>query len=78
MPSPRKFHLVFSFVMGAMMLFFMTFVITALNLGFGPDFIAAWLRSFAIAYIVGVPTIYILAPIARKLTAKILGGAPQG
>ena len=76
MPNPKTFHLVFSFVMGALMLSFMTFVITTVNLGFGPHFIAAWLKSFAIAYVVGVPTIYVLAPIARKITGRLLGGMP--
>lgn len=39
MPAQKKFHLVFSFVMGALMIFFM-------------------------------------APVARKLTGKLLGATP--
>jgi len=76
MASPQKFHLVFSLIMGAMMVFLMTFVITAVNLGFGPHFLAAWVRVFWIAYVIAVPVIFFLAPIARKLTGGLLGVHP--
>ncbi|MFN3647877.1 MAG: DUF2798 domain-containing protein [Gemmobacter sp.] len=71
-----KFHLVFSLLMGAMMVFLMTFVITAVNLGFGPHFLAARARVFVIAYVIAVPVIFFLAPIARKLTGGLLGVHP--
>jgi hypothetical protein len=50
----------------------MTFVITMVNVGVVPDFVARWARAFLIAYIVGVPVIYFLAPTARKLTARFV------
>jgi len=76
MQAQKKFHMVFSIVMGTMMISIMTFVITWVNVGMGPQFIAAWLRAFVIAYIVGVPVIFYLAPLARKITASILGVQP--
>jgi len=76
MGTQKKFHLVFSLIMGAMMVFVMTFVITAVNLGFGPHFLAAWGRVFLIAYVIAVPVIFFLAPIARKLTGSLLGVQP--
>jgi Zn-dependent protease with chaperone function len=75
-PAARRFHLVFSFVMGAMMISLMTFVITAVNIGFVDRFDAHWTRAFLIAYVVGVPVIFFLAPVARKLTARMLGVSP--
>lgn len=45
LPAAR-FHLVFSLVMGAMMVFLMTFVITAVNVGFPSNFLALWARAF--------------------------------
>lgn len=68
----KKFHLVFSLLMGAMMIFLMTFVITAVNVGFSTNFVFTWAKAFVIAYIVGVPVIFFLAPVARKLTARTL------
>jgi predicted membrane channel-forming protein YqfA (hemolysin III family) len=76
MHPQKKFHLVFSLVMGAMMIFIMTFVITFVNVGFGEHFVQTWLRAFGIAYVVGVPVIFFLAPIARKLAGKLLGVTP--
>lgn len=73
MSPQKKFHLVFSFVMGSLMISVMTFVITAVNIGFAPDFLPHWGKAFAIAYVVGVPVIFFVAPLARKLTGKILG-----
>lgn len=51
----------------------MTFVITAVNVGFTPDFLTKWGRAFAVAYVVGVPVIFFLAPLARKITGRLLG-----
>lgn len=73
MNPQKKFHLFFSLIMGAMMVFLMTFVITLINLGWVDHFLAAWLKSFLIAYVVAVPVIFFLAPIARKLTDRLLG-----
>jgi predicted membrane channel-forming protein YqfA (hemolysin III family) len=72
MTPQKRFHLVFSLLMGLMMIFVMTFVITAVNVGFSGNFLATWAKAFAIAYVVGVPVIYFLAPVARKLTARTL------
>jgi hypothetical protein len=73
MIAQKKFHLVFSMIMGALMISLMTFVITAVNVGFAPDFPARWGKAFAIAYVVGVPVIFFMAPIARRLTGRVLG-----
>jgi len=76
MNPQKKFHLVLSVVMGAMMVFLMTFVITLVNVGWNPSFITQWARAFTVAYVVAVPVIFFLAPIARKLTGQILGVKP--
>ena len=66
----KRFHLVFSLLMAVMMVFIMTFVITLANIGWRADFLFAWARAFAVAYLVAVPVIYFLAPFARKLAAR--------
>jgi hypothetical protein len=73
MNPQKKFHLAFSFIMGAMMISIMTFVITMVNVGFSPDFFARWIRAFMVGYVVGVPVIFFLAPFARKITGRLLG-----
>jgi hypothetical protein len=76
MHPQKKFHLVFSLLMGAMMIFLMTFVITLVNVGWSGAFLGNWMKAFGIAYVVGVPVIFFLAPVARKLTAGLLGVTP--
>lgn len=73
MQPQKKFHLVFSFVMGAMMISVMTFVISLVNVGLGPSFLQVWAKAFVVAYCVGVPVIFFVAPVARRLTGKLLG-----
>lgn len=68
----KRFHLVFSLLMGALMISLMTFVISLVNVGWVPDLLGRWVRAFAVAYVVGVPVIYLLAPFARGLTAKLV------
>ena len=65
-----RFHFVFSLIMGAIMVFLMTFVVTLANLGWRPDFVVFWARAFAVAYVVAVPVIYLLAPVARRLAGR--------
>jgi hypothetical protein len=73
MNPQKKFHMVFSVIMAAMMVFLMTFVITLVNLGWVSYFLAAWMKSFVIAYVIAVPVIFFLAPVARRLTGTLLG-----
>lgn len=76
MHPQQKFHLIFSLVMAAIMVLVMTFVITTVNIGWGPRFLAAWAKSYVIAYVVAVPVIFFVAPFARKVTARLLGVQP--
>jgi predicted membrane channel-forming protein YqfA (hemolysin III family) len=76
MHPQKRFHLVFSLIMGAMMIFLMTLVITFVNVGLTGNFFRLWMKAFAIAYVVGVPVIFFLAPVARKLTGRVLGVTP--
>ena len=76
MNPQKKFHLVFSLIMGAMMISLMTLVITFINVGLIDNFLRLWMKAFGIAYVVGVPVIFFLAPVARKLTGRVLGVTP--
>ena len=70
-----KFQIVFSLIMGAMMVFLMTLVITLVNVGWVEGFLWLWAKAFVFAYVVAVPLIYFIAPFARKLTTRLLGPA---
>lgn len=76
MSNARKVQLGSALIMGAMMIFVMIFVVTWVNIGFGPDFLLGWLKSYAVAYVVGVPLIFFLAPVARGIAMRLLGIEP--
>lgn len=40
------------------------------------DFLGRWLKAFTVAYVVGVPVIFFMAPLARRLTARLTGINP--
>jgi uncharacterized protein YaaW (UPF0174 family) len=73
MNPQKKFHLVFSIVMGTIMVSVMTLIITLANVGWIDGFVQLWFKAFSIAYVVAVPIIFFLAPVARRLTGRILG-----
>ncbi|MDZ4050398.1 MAG: DUF2798 domain-containing protein [Limnobacter sp.] len=68
----KLFQLVFALIMGFLMVGIVTFVTTASNFGFGGNFLATWGKTYLIGYLAAVPSIYLLAPIARRITAQLL------
>jgi len=70
---PRKFQpIVFAFFMGLLMSCLMSFVVTTFNVGLVDNLIALWLKAWAVAFSVAFPTIIVVAPVVRKLTALAL------
>lgn len=61
-----KPHTKFSFTMGFLVTSYVTFILVAVNAGFGGHFISLWLRSWTIAFVLVSFSIYFLAPIVRK------------
>lgn len=59
-------------IMATIMSFLMTAVITLINLGLRPDFLALWARAFVIAWPLAVAAAFIAIPIAVRLTQRIL------
>jgi len=70
-------HPLFTVLMALMMSGFMTFVITAVNIGFPSDFLLRWLKSYGIGFCIAVPAIYLLAPFARKIAASLVEPPPK-
>ena len=51
--------------MAAMMTGVVSFVVTAVNTGINPGFVARWLTSYAVAFVCAAPIIHVAAPIVR-------------
>ncbi|MFN3481517.1 DUF2798 domain-containing protein [Rhabdaerophilum calidifontis] len=67
-----KAKYIFPALLSGVMAFLMTAVITFINLGMPPDFVARWLRAFLIAWPLAYCAALIAAPIARRGTALIV------
>jgi len=48
-------------------------VLTIINLGFVPDFLAKWLRALLIGFAVGFPTSLVIIPLVRRIVNKLAG-----
>jgi hypothetical protein len=58
-------------IMAIVLPFFMTFVVSAVNIGFTEQLVAAWMRTWAIASAAAFPLILILGPLIKKIVGKI-------
>jgi hypothetical protein len=67
-----KAKFIFPIFMAAVMAFLMTALVTALNLGFPPDFVSRWLKAFVIAWPCAVVAAFIAIPLARKATMRVV------
>ncbi len=68
----RLFQPLFGLFMAFFMSFLMSGAITAINVGLPPDFFSRWMHSWGLAFMLAYPAILIVAPIARRLTLKLV------
>jgi hypothetical protein len=64
--------------MSSMMVAMVTLIVTWLNLGLRHDFILQWAKAYIIAWPVAAITGYVVTPIARRFTDRVvtrIGGA---
>lgn len=66
----RLFQPLFGLFMAFFMSFLMSGAITALNIGLPPDFLARWMHSWGMAFVLAYPAILIVAPVARRLALR--------
>ena len=57
-----KQKILFAVVMGSITTAMVSFTVIAVNKGFTNGFVAIWLRSWLISYLVAVPSIILIGP----------------
>jgi len=57
-----KQKLAFALIMGMITTAVISFVLIAINIGFGDRFIAAWLRSWSVSYVLAVSSMLLIGP----------------
>lgn len=72
MKIKKKYTMItFSLLMGLGMSFFMSFVMTAVNVGFPPVFVQLWMKSWAVGFLASLPAALTLPPLIHKFLARI-------
>lgn len=78
MPMDGKTRFILTATMSSMMVAMVTLLVTWLNIGLRPDFILQWVKAYIIAWPVAALTGFIVMPMARRFTDRVvnlIGGA---
>lgn len=75
MIHPKYQSVVFAFFMALLMSCLMSLVITVHNIGLVPNILWIWLDAWAFAFLVAFPAVMLVAPVVRKLVAKLVRSA---
>jgi hypothetical protein len=59
-------------IVAAIMAFFMTAIITFINLGLAPDFLRRWMIAYAVAWPFATLAAFVAVPVAERITAFIV------
>ncbi|QFI69534.1 DUF2798 domain-containing protein [Sinorhizobium alkalisoli] len=67
-----KRKIAFALLMGIVTTGIISFVLLALNVGFSQTFAGAWLRSWAIGYVIVIPAILLVGPRLQALVDRVV------
>lgn len=62
-----KQKIAFALLMGVITTGIISFSLISINLGFTERFLAIWLKSWVVAYVIVIPAILIIGPQVQKL-----------
>jgi hypothetical protein len=71
----RYAGIVMPLLLSILMTMIVSFVSTARAVGFPPGFVRIWAGAWAMSWIVAFPTLLVLLPVVRRITAAIVRGA---
>lgn len=68
----KKIYLIFTLTMSIFMIFFMSLVVTIVNIGVSDIglLLSSWAKGFVVAWIAGFPLMFVFAPIFKKIITK--------
>lgn len=67
-----KHRITFALIMGLITTAIISFVLIAINIGFGEKFLTAWLRSWSVSYVLAVSSMLLIAPRVQLLVNQLL------
>lgn len=68
----RYATLVTPFLLTLLMTFVVSLISTLRAVGFPPDFFGIWLGAWGLSWIVAFPTVMVVFPLVRRMTAAIV------
>ena len=69
----RKYEaIVFAFFMALLMSCLMSLIVSILNVGFVDNLLSIWMKAWAGAFPVAFPAVFLVAPVVRNLTERVL------
>ncbi len=68
-----KARFIFPILMTAIIVFLVSAVVTAINIGFRSDYVAQWMRSFFVAWPIAAVVAFVAIPLARRGTQMVVG-----
>jgi hypothetical protein len=71
-----KQKIAFALLMGIVTTGIISFTLISINIGYTGRFLAMWLRSWAIAYLVVIPAILIIGPQVQKAVNRLFPEKP--
>lgn len=69
--TEKQTKIIFGILMAFFMALAMSFIMVLINVGMVTAFFPIWMKSFAIGFIVAIPTSMVAAPISQKFIDKI-------
>jgi hypothetical protein len=78
MRFPARFgNLLFGGILSAIMVTIVSGAVLLVTQGLTPDFPARWAKGFATAWPIAFPTVLLVAPLVRRVVAKLTAGSAQ-
>lgn len=68
----KAIFVVMPFFLSIMMSGIISGVATLKALGLTPDFLSLWLKAWGLSWIIAFPTVMLLLPVVRRLTAMVV------
>ncbi|MBL8574168.1 MAG: DUF2798 domain-containing protein [Hyphomicrobiaceae bacterium] len=75
---PHRYHaVVMPFFLSIMMTFIISGISTLMGVGLTPAFPAKWLAAWGLSWVIAFPTLLMVLPLVRRLTALVVAPPPS-
>lgn len=74
---PHRYHtVVMPFFLSIMMTFIISGISTLMGIGLSPAFLSKWMAAWGLSWLIAFPTLLMVLPLVRRLTALVVAPPP--